>query len=182
MKLKEKEWKDIPNYIGIYQINNLGDIKSLDRQIVRKNNTIQNFKSKKISESISSNGYKSVSLCKNGKSRMYNIHSLLCLSFIDKEYILKKLTVNHIDGNKLNNCFSNLEIITYSENNKHAIKTKLRNLRERKNTKFDESKIIEIKKDLENKNYVLLKDLCLKYNISFSYLSQIKNNKRAILY
>ena len=183
MTLKEKidVWRDIPNYEGYYQINKEGIVKSLQRVIFRKDNTIQTFKSKILKQYTSSTGYKSVSLTKNGKTRMFNIHSILALSFINKDYIKQKLIVNHKDGNKLNNDFSNLEIVTSSQNNQHAILNGLNNPRKRKNTKVTEELLQKILHDLKSKNYNTLRDLSNSHNISYSYLCQLKNGDRGLI-
>jgi hypothetical protein len=174
-------WKSVVNYKGYFEISNLGNVRSLERIIFRSNGTTQRFKSKMLSVSISSNGYKSVTLCKNGISRMYNIHSLLMLSFFDENYIKNKKVVNHIDGNKLNNDFNNLEIVTSSDNNYHAIYNKLRDARKRKNTKLSYEQIKEIQDLFDSGNYGFLKDLSKKYNVSISYLSLIKHKKNGII-
>jgi predicted O-linked N-acetylglucosamine transferase (SPINDLY family) len=153
----------------------------MERAIKRSDNTVQTFKCKILKSYISSNGYLSVSLSKDGKTRMFNVHSLLMLSFVDKNYTKNKLVVNHKDGDKLNNNFSNLEIVTSSQNNQHAILNNLNNPRKRKNTKFDEIMLKQIMLDIENKNFILLKDLCDKYNISYSYLNQLKNGERGVI-
>lgn len=175
------EWLDIYGYEGYYKINKNGDVKSIERIITRSNETTQKFKSKLLSQYISSNGYKSVSLTKNGKTRMYNIHSLLGLTFMNKQYIKLKLVINHKDGDKLNNNLCNLEIVTYSQNNQHSVLNKLNNPRKRKNTKVNDKALNEILIDLKNKNYTMQKDLCKKYEISTSYLSQLKNKKRGVI-
>lgn len=64
-------------------------------------------------------GYKKVILYKNNKRYHKSIHRLVAIAFIpnkDKE----RDVVNHIDGVKTNNCVSNLEWVTTSENIKHA--------------------------------------------------------------
>lgn len=65
-------------------------------------------------------GYESVSLA----ARKYDIHRVLAELYIPNPY--NKPCVNHKDGNKLNNDLSNLEWVTYSENNIHALQHGLR--------------------------------------------------------
>ena len=101
-------WKDIKNFEGLYQISNLGNVKSLERKI----------KSRKCEEiikvpSLAGKGYYRLPLCKNGKIKYYYIHRLVAETFINNTD--NKPTVDHIDRNKLNNCVSNLRWATYKE-------------------------------------------------------------------
>ena len=101
-----------------YMISDCGDIK-------RCSSLISNGKSlslrgpKILKGSTTKKGYRSVEL--NGKA--YPIHRLVAMAFIPNPY--GKPQVNHIDGDKLNNCVSNLEWCTNEENMKHAYATGL---------------------------------------------------------
>ena len=64
------------------------------------------------------NGYSYVSLWKNGKSDNLKVSRLVALHFIPNDY--DKPTVNHKDGNKQNDHYTNLEWNTVSENTQHA--------------------------------------------------------------
>jgi len=103
-------WKDIAGYEGLYQVSNLGRIKSLPR-----NGTInlERFIKPRVDS-----GYERVWLSKNNKTKPLKISRLVAMAFISNTY--NKPEVNHIDGNKLNNCVVNLEWVTKSENIKHA--------------------------------------------------------------
>lgn len=107
-------WKDIKDYEGIYQISNLGMVKSLNRLDSR------GFKRKgKILKCNTNNkGYLEVILCKNGKTKHILIHRLVAIHFVKNPNEYK--VVNHIDGVKQNNKVSNLEWCTQSYNLKHA--------------------------------------------------------------
>lgn len=104
-------WKDIPNYENLYQISNLGNVKSYSN-------------SKVLKTSPNSCGYYKVQLYKNKKSKMFYVHRLVAIAFIPN--LENKSQINHIDGNKSNNVVSNLEWCTASENQLHAIKHNLR--------------------------------------------------------
>ena len=72
---------------------------------------------------IGRGGYLKVALWNNGVAKVVYVHRLVCSCF--KPNPLNKKEVNHIDGNKLNNCASNLEWVTSTENHNHAYKTRL---------------------------------------------------------
>ena len=113
-------WKDIAGYEGIYQVSNLGNVKSLSfGPKNRKSGTV-----KLLRQTPSNCGYYKVELYKNGKSKMMYVHRLVATAFIPNPE--KKPQVNHIDGNKANNVLSNLEWATSSENQLHAIDHGLR--------------------------------------------------------
>lgn len=87
-----------------------------------------------------------------GKVRKsYPIHRLVCEAF--KSDWDSKLQVNHIDGNKANNALNNLELVTQSENQKHAFKTGLHDLSKRRGennwqANFSNETAAQIKEDL----------------------------------
>ena len=86
--------KDINGYEGLYRIDDHGNVYSI------KSN-------KQISYFIRNNGYKRVTLFKNGKSKNISIHRLVAIAFIPNPNDLPQ--VNHKDENKLNNNVDNLE-------------------------------------------------------------------------
>ena len=80
--------------------------------------SLKNNLRKELKHQMSNAGYFFIGLCKNGKVKNKFIHRLVAQAFIENP--LNKEQVNHIDGNKLNNHFSNLEWVTPSENIIHA--------------------------------------------------------------
>lgn len=104
-----EQWQDIPGYEGLYQVSTLGRIKG--------NRGIKSLR-------IDKRGYLTVWLCKDSIQKNYKAHRLVALAFIPNPE--NKATVNHIDGNKQNNCVENLEWATHSENINHANRTGLR--------------------------------------------------------
>ena len=112
-------WKDIEGFEGIYQVSNLGNVKSL-----RKWNGHKYVVGEKILKpSLSSTGYYKVKLY-GEKKKDCKVHRLVAVAFIEKKD--GKLHINHKDGNRLNNKSNNLEWCTQRENVIHAIKTGLR--------------------------------------------------------
>lgn len=121
--MNKEIWKDIPNYEGLYQISNLGNVKSLSRY--KQNHNKKQIVEEKIRKNIiSKTGYYTCMLNKNGKNKLFKVHRLVALVFIDNPNNLP--IVNHIDGNKLNNNYKNLEWCTYSHNNKEAYRLGLK--------------------------------------------------------
>lgn len=111
-------WKDVPNYIGLYEVSNFGN--------VRNAKTL-----KKLSLGKHRQGYLLVTLTKNIKKKTFLVHRIVANVFIENPNSLKE--VNHKDENKANNCVNNLEWCTrvYNENYgtciKRAIETKRKN-------------------------------------------------------
>lgn len=92
------------------------------------------------------NGYQKVALtCSDGKRHRFSVHRLILENFNPIEN-MQELQVNHIDGDKTNNCLSNLEWCTGDENIAHAIKTGLRNSAGSHNpaAKLNEEKVLII--------------------------------------
>ena len=112
-------WKDIKGFEGYYQISNYGNVKSLNRF-----DGIRERKGQMIKPVEKYNGYLQVGLRKNGKRKYFSVHQLVAIHFIDNPE--NKPQVNHIDCNKQNNHFSNLEWVTSSENQLHARNNGLR--------------------------------------------------------
>ena len=117
-------WKDVEGYEGLYQVSNLGRVKSLDRLgRCGKFGTLL-YKGKELKSGKGSHGYYSVSLGKESKFNSYLVHRLVAKHFVDG--YAQELEVNHIDLTKTNNHADNLEWVTPSYNTKHGW-TKRRN-------------------------------------------------------
>lgn len=117
-------------------------------------------------------GYMMVNIWHNKTNRIIAVHRVVAETFIPNP--LNKRTVNHIDGNKLNNFINNLEWSTYSENLKHAVDTGLNHRGMAKpNVKLTDDKVIEIRKLFLNgaANSVIAK----LYNVADGTISQIRN-------
>ena len=104
-------WKPVLDYIGLYEVSNLGRVRSLK---FNKFRILKPFKTKK--------GYLHVDLCEDGKRKEFNIHRLVWETFNGK--IPDGMQVNHIDENKLNNRLDNLNLMTPKENTNYGTRNK----------------------------------------------------------
>jgi len=120
MMFKNNEiWKDIKGYEGLYQVSNMGRVKSLERTVTRKNGRKLPVKERILQPTKNFNGYLLVNLYDtSSKLKRISIHRLVCEAF--HENPKNKPCVNHIDENKTNNTVCNLEWCTYEENLKHG--------------------------------------------------------------
>lgn len=98
-KITNEVWRDIDGYEGLYQISNLGRIKSLPKKTKQKTTFLR--------PGVNSVGYANVVLHKNGEKHNYKVHRLVARAFIPNSEDLP--CINHKDENKLNNNVSNLE-------------------------------------------------------------------------
>lgn len=109
-------WRDIPEYEGLYQVSNLGRVKSVDRTVIGKHRwgglRERTFKGKILKQTF--HFYWMVDLCKNGVKKHYLVHRIEWEAF--KGTIPNDMQVNHIDENKYNNNLDNLNLMTPSEN------------------------------------------------------------------
>lgn len=157
--------KDVKGYEGIYSCDKDGNIYSLPKKTRKGTRVVKPFLSK-------NNGYLQVDLCKNGETKRFSVHRIIALSFLENKN--NKEQVNHINGNKLDNCVVNLEWNTRSENQMHAVNTGLRSAKGIKNSssKLTESMVRDIKNRKERTT-----DLAKEFNVSLSTISGIRNNK-----
>ena len=113
-----EEWRDIEGYEGLYQVSNLGNVRSITRSVTYPNGGNRVFQGQELSKICAATGYYQVGLSRNGKVKVTNIHRLVAVAFIPNPE--NKPHVNHIDANKKNNDCSNLEWVTRHENMQHA--------------------------------------------------------------
>lgn len=117
----EEIWKDVKGFEGLYQVSNLGRIKSYAHKVKCRGGF--RVQPSKILTNCFDGNYYHVTLFKTNKRKLLLVHRIVAMAFLDNHE--NKRTVNHIDGNKQNNKVDNLEWATYSENIKHAFSTGL---------------------------------------------------------
>lgn len=163
MEVKEI-WLDIKNWEGMYQVSNLGRVRSLDRKVGHARQPNRIYKGK-ILKNVLNSHYLNVSLSRNCEWGPYNIHRLVAETFIPNPH--NKPQVNHKDGNKLNNYVSNLEWVTRSENSQHAVRTGLllpTSGEKHGRSKLTEKQVLEIRK--VEPSYSNSKPLAKKFKVS----------------
>lgn len=173
---------DILGYEGYYQISNYGNVRSLDRVIKEKTGKTQTIKGRVLKQRTNPGGYYYVELSKNGTKATFAIHQLVAQAFLDNPK--NKPTVNHINGNKLNNSLPNLEWATYSENLEHAYKTGLRRAvissevgSKNYKRKLKPEQVIEIKRLLAAGS-LTHKEIATKFSVARSTVTEIKSGRR----
>lgn len=114
--MKTEEWKDVVGYEGLYEVSNLGNVRSVDKYIPF-NGTISLRKGIVLKQGIVQ-GYKQVVLCKHGKTKNYRVHRLVAQTFIPNPDNLPE--INHKDEDKTNNRVDNLEFCTYKYNSNYG--------------------------------------------------------------
>jgi len=109
--------KPVKGYEGYYEVDCLGRVYSLDRVIsVNDNGRVYDkpIAGKVMGQTVKSNGYKSVTLTKDGKCKAFYVHRLVAEAFIPNPDNLPM--VNHKDEDKTNNFAENLEWCTNEYN------------------------------------------------------------------
>ena len=119
----DEVWKDVIGYEGLYEVSNVGNVRSKDRVIVYSNGIRVPYEGNMKTQVMNKYGYNYVGLHKDAKSKQGMVHRLVADAFIPREE--GKNHVNHKDGVKTNNHASNLEWCTPQENVKHAVETGL---------------------------------------------------------
>ena len=137
-----------------------------DNYTIYENGDIYNKYNKKLSPANNGKDYLIVNLRKNNRNYCKSIHRLLAEAFIPNPNNYSD--VNHVDGNRQNNCLSNLEWCTHSENIKHSYKLENRSALGENNAKCktNEKIVNEICKYLElgfKSSYI--RDLGYDYNL-----------------
>jgi hypothetical protein len=114
-------WKDIIGYEGTYKISSNGRVMSLKRPKVKKDKVLESY--------LSSEGYYTVKLTKDGKCKSHKVHKLVAINFLNHTPCGYIEVVDHKDNNKHNNSVDNLQLITQRENvsksrkNNHSVLT-----------------------------------------------------------
>lgn len=164
--LKDERIKDVKGFEGRFMITDFGRLFSI------------NGRCKGIKElftHIDSLGYHNTNLNMKPKKRHVRIHQLVGEHFVDNPD--NKPQLNHIDGDKLNNHYSNLEWCTIDENIKHAVRIGLLDVKGEKhfNSKLHDSDIPLIF-EMRNKE-MLMKDIAARFGVSRRTIGDVLNRR-----
>ena len=119
-----ERWTDITGYEGMYQVSDMGNVRSLDRReplVVKGTACRRSRKGRILSPRVGL--YRHIELSRNGIKTEITVAKLVAIAFLANP--LNKPTPNHIDGDKHNDVLSNLEWNTHAENTQHAYDTGL---------------------------------------------------------
>lgn len=112
----KETWKDIAGYEGLYQVSNLGRVKSLK---FRNNRGVKD-RVRMMTPTDNGKGYLIVSFKVNGHRKNHYVHRLVAEHFV--ENLANCKYVNHIDYDTKNNRCDNLEWCTQQENVRYSAK------------------------------------------------------------
>jgi len=105
-------WKDITEYEGLYQVSNLGRVKSLERISVQNHKLNERI----LKSGVSSNGYLTVALHKKKTRKTFMVHQLVSIAFLGHKRNGYNVVVDHINNNPLDNSIENLQLTTARHN------------------------------------------------------------------
>jgi hypothetical protein len=117
-----EEWRDIPQYKGLYQASKLGNIRSLDRYKLSKEGSKSSQRGRVLKPMVNVWGYLTVALYKGGARKIRPIHQLIWETFNGE--IPRPLVIDHIDSDKLNNSLTNLQALSNRDNCAKAASTR----------------------------------------------------------
>ena len=110
--MEQEVWKDVVGFEGLYQVSNLGRVKSLQ-------STCNRWKAGRIRKPVDNrHGYLSINLSRDGrivKARQY-VHRLVAEAFVPNDDPINKTEVNHLNEDRSDNRAENLEWTTHADN------------------------------------------------------------------
>lgn len=114
-----EEWRPVNGYEGIYEVSNLGHVKSLERYVCNGNGKVRLCPERIKTQTETPDGYLAVKLSKDGKDVRRGVHTLVAEAFVPGRF--DGAEVNHIDFDRKNNIPENLEWTTHGDNVRYSI-------------------------------------------------------------
>lgn len=112
-------WKPIPGFDGMYEVSNMGRVKSCDRTRKSKAGSTSHVQERILKPRRDKNGYQEVALSKDGKLHFFRCHRLVAIAFIPNPNHFP--VINHKDEDVANNVVSNLEWCSISYNTRYSV-------------------------------------------------------------
>lgn len=162
----KEEWKQIITFPN-YKISNYGNVISLN---------YRNTKKEKLMSINVKNDYPQINFINGKIKKSIKIHRLVALYFLDNPN--NYTCINHIDGNKTNNHYSNLEWCNYSQNIKHAHKLGLNKISDLNIKINKEKRSLKVIDTNTNIIYSSIKEAAEKLNYNIGTLNDYLHNRR----
>lgn len=154
-QVMQEVWQPVVGYEGLYEVSDTGQVKGPKGLLKTRPHP---------------KGYAMIDLYRHGTRKSFLIHRLVAIHFIPNPNQCSQ--VNHKDGNKTNNAFSNLEWCSASENNSHAIRLLGLRGENRYNCKLTNEQVRSIRTDARP-----YRNIAADYGIALSGVSRIKSGK-----
>lgn len=122
LALPYEVWRDVKDYEGLYQVSNLGRVKSLERYVKHYTGSDKLLSERILKQPITNTGYCIVGLCKNGIPAKIKTHRLIAQAFISNPE--NKPYIDHINTIKTDNRVENLRWVTHKENMNNTLTKK----------------------------------------------------------
>ena len=159
-----ENWKPVVGYESIYEVSDIGNVRSIDRI----DNSGRRRKGKQLFLKKATNGYMVATLCNQGKMKCFLVHRLVLTAFVGN--CKDGHEAMHLDGNKDNNVITNLRWGSHKENMHHQIIHGTARIGENHwKAKLTEQDIIKIRADNRTQECIA-KD----YGVLQSHISEIK--------
>lgn len=151
-------WRPIAGYEGLYEVSNLGRVKSLWH------------KTRRILKPALKHGYLQVNFVDGVTHKFFSVHRLVALAFIPNPE--NKPQVNHVNGDKTDNRVENLEWCTPSENMQHAVENGLMPQgADHPDSKFTNEQVLYIRENPDNLTTVQLAEM---FDVTSSTISDVQ--------
>lgn len=168
--MNKEIWKAIPGYEGLYEVSDLGRVRSLDRPVICRGGKTRISLGKILINQVDRYGRFYVNLSKNNSRKIYSNHTLVALAFIGERP--EDYEICHIDGDCTNNILTNLRYDTKSQNRLDYYRQGKKNPR----GKLSIEQVLEIRRLYATGNYTQ-QELAEKFNVNRNNIGYIITRK-----
>lgn len=127
--MSAEEWRAIPEWAGIYEASDLGQVRSLPRLVAHYKGGMRQLPGCVLKQVVSDSGYANVNLSRDNKPRRQFVHRLVAYAFLGPKP--DGMEICHGDGDRLNNALSNLRWDSHSANMMDAVAARTHHLSRR---------------------------------------------------